>query len=502
MPLSQLVDIPDAIAQEVVDFGMYGLLTRDRLASATNVDPQSRLWAGDLKCDETAYLEASIDECTTTAGQFFTFANMSLLPDPFWAPLPYGFNTGLEKAYLPRITSTASQENITEDDFPKNCDTIQDAFYLHYAATGNTAYSVEVCMPANMTKSPWVSQNSAQHFTEELYLNITIGKSGDTYQLYPRESYSKITMNTTTGYFELPNYMNGGVAGPLINEVPGTPNFRKMKARSISNVQGTSPSNETADFQYNNAKGPLFNVVLALFGASSFIDAQHNSLGTYSPAPAPSTFGVCIGSAPFVKLLRDDLGDIDDYYNVVDQDCILDSELESADQYPQLLHSYAYAFVPKAGDGYNGRGRLANAFTAAAFMAIDVWMTTNTEIGSLQVTYDPGVDVYVQVISLGAIIAISVLLGIYLLSLLLLAAMTSFTGSWAPQLDSFAVMRMTATLGGALPLKVAYGTRDIGVLDETPGWVGDAGNDVGPNKGQLGLGATGPLDKKKEYVIY
>ena len=502
MPLSPLVDIPDAINQDIVDEGAFALLARESLASATNVQPQSRLWAGDLKCDETSDLELSIDLCTRTAGQFFTFGNMSLLPDPFWATLPYGFNTGMERAYLPRITSTASQENITADDFPKNCDTIQDALYLRYAATGDAAYSVEVCMPANMTISPWIAQHSAQAFTEKLYLNITVGDSGGTTPLYPQESYSMITMQTTTGYFELPNYMNGGVAGPLINEIPDAPILKKKKTRSISNVQGNSPSNETVHFQNNAAKGPLFNVVLALFGASSFIDAQHNSLGTYDLASGTQPSGACVGSAPFVKLLRNDDGEIDLNFDPVDSDCIEDGQVQSTGQYQQLLQSYAYAFVPKAGDGYNGGGRLENAFTAAAFVANDVWMTTNTEIGSLQVTYDPGVDVYVQVISLGAIIVISALLGIYLLSLLLLATVATFTASWAPQLDSFAVMRMAATLGGALPLKMAHGTREIGVLDETPGWVGDAGSDVGPNKGQLELGASEPLDRKKEYVMY
>lgn len=58
----------------------------------------------------------------------------------------------------------------------------------------------------------------AQDFSEELYLNVTIA---DIWTPAPlNHTLLKIIVNTTAGYFELPNYMNDGVAGPLLDQDP------------------------------------------------------------------------------------------------------------------------------------------------------------------------------------------------------------------------------------------------------------------------------------------
>ena len=78
-------------------------------------------------------------------------------------------------------------------------------------------------MPANLTQSPWRAARTRQDITEELYLNISL-VSADPMQQYvtPEDQGGlfKISLDTTLGYFELPNYMSGKQPGPLLDEDP------------------------------------------------------------------------------------------------------------------------------------------------------------------------------------------------------------------------------------------------------------------------------------------
>ena len=83
---------------------------------------------------------------------------------------------------------------------------------------------LQACMPGNLTKSPWKSTRDRQDFTEELFLNValiqynlnTANTDQQNIVLY------KVTVDTTAGYFELPNYLNGEVAGPLLENDPNS----------------------------------------------------------------------------------------------------------------------------------------------------------------------------------------------------------------------------------------------------------------------------------------
>lgn len=60
-----------------------------------------------------------------------------------------------------------------------------------------------------------------QDFSEQLFLNISVmGYDLSAHNLPATGGIFKITSNTTAGYFELPNYMNGGQAGPIIDGTP------------------------------------------------------------------------------------------------------------------------------------------------------------------------------------------------------------------------------------------------------------------------------------------
>lgn len=83
-------------------------------------------------------------------------------------------------------------------------------------------------MPSDQRVSPWKNTRSQQNFTEHLYLNVSISAdlriSADRSQAEdfpaPFSEYFRVTVETTAGYFELPNYMNGQKAGPLLKQDP------------------------------------------------------------------------------------------------------------------------------------------------------------------------------------------------------------------------------------------------------------------------------------------
>lgn len=67
-------------------------------------------------------------------------------------------------------------------------------------------------MPPNMTKSPWLPTRDRRDFSEELYSNVSVtGIFNNTFiGNWQGIALYRVTLNTTAGYFELPNYMNGG----------------------------------------------------------------------------------------------------------------------------------------------------------------------------------------------------------------------------------------------------------------------------------------------------
>jgi hypothetical protein len=224
-----LLDIPDQFQSEVddgFDYNFVVVMARSALTSATVSQQQAQLWqGGKVSCAFTDGVTKLPTSCNNGGA---TFQNLEELSDPFLAQLPSGYNTGLIRQFAPRINSSAHYENISAENFPKNCDQKDGAFFVEYTNTTDKYFSqtwgVQACMPANLTSSPWKSTRDRQDFTEELYLNITLinyeyMQYGD-YQA--NSTFYKVTLNTTGGYFELPNYMNGGSAGSLLDKDPNT----------------------------------------------------------------------------------------------------------------------------------------------------------------------------------------------------------------------------------------------------------------------------------------
>lgn len=210
---------------------MPTLLTRNALKSTTNTTPQPRLWQETTGCssDKSASKPCVVEP--TTLG------NISKLSNPFLAQLPVGFHTGLIKQFIPRINSTVRWEAISPEHMPADCGGLPNSFYSHYAnATwppeskwnlvdgAPRNWSIEACMPGDQSESPWKSSYDRQDFSEQLFLNVSVMGYGDGPPEGPDSPRSggifRITSETTAGYFELPNYKNGGEPGPIIEGDP------------------------------------------------------------------------------------------------------------------------------------------------------------------------------------------------------------------------------------------------------------------------------------------
>lgn len=198
-------------------------MTRSVLTSTTLVERQAQLWqGGNVSCNYQYHpkaLEFTIPESCLFGG--VSLANYSELVEPFLAEFPSDYNTGLYSQYIPRVNSTARYKRIPADNFPAGCEKIEGAFYVHYFNTTDDGYGytwgLQACMPRDLRASPWRSTRDRQDFTEEIYLNVSLS----TYELTFSNTY-KLTVGTTAGYFELPNYMNGNTAGPLLEKDPNS----------------------------------------------------------------------------------------------------------------------------------------------------------------------------------------------------------------------------------------------------------------------------------------
>ncbi|OJJ49039.1 hypothetical protein ASPZODRAFT_13776 [Penicilliopsis zonata CBS 506.65] len=457
--------------------GVIMLIARNSLSSATTATPQYHLWQSEK------------------GGIVPTFLDISSLTDPFYCPLPVGLNTGQARQFAPRINSTATSTSITEDDWPSDCNSSsKSGFYFHYSSANldteyDSSFDVVACMLDYTTTSPWTATRKPQNFSETLYLNLT--QQG--YSAMSNVHLYKITVKTTAGYFELPNYMNDLTPGPLLDEdfaslcgtdCPDQNEWLYVKRADTTNDVVSSDWNALVETQIN--PGPLLTTAAAIFGPSSFIETWPSTFAEINASLAqsvPNSNNICLELPPLQNLL---LGE--DSYSCQS----FDSKGTPSDGLMEWIYDFLY-----------GSDNMANAFTAAALLANQAWFQTLD--GQLYVYKDFGTDVEVPSISLAGIVVVSALMGLYMIPLLLLAIYSSLSPRWTSQLDSFAMLRMGAAIGEkSLPFLVGRNMDAITVLDELPGVVQNVASPAseGIEVGHLGLGPGKRLMSKVRYEAF
>lgn len=206
------------------DDGFTVAVTRKALASGAVGQPQPYWWHGSDTSPECSKEIFPLVESIPTPSNGYGCLSLREynLSESFFAEVPRGYNTGLIRQYLPRINSSATFRVINPDRFPQGCNDTEGAFFVDISnSTDRDAWHLQACMPSDMRKSPWNGTRHRQDFSETLYLKIAVTEpdlrfSNDV----PEWRACEITMKTSAGYFELPNYMNGEVAGPLLQRDP------------------------------------------------------------------------------------------------------------------------------------------------------------------------------------------------------------------------------------------------------------------------------------------
>ncbi|KAM3421503.1 hypothetical protein BST61_g1895 [Cercospora zeina] len=333
---------------------------------------------------------------------------------------------------------------------------------------------------------------SRQDISEQLYLNLSAcSPSPD-----------------RNGYFELPNIMNGQLPGRLLDDdptlhcgrdcilqgdSPGEPIYDQNNTlRRRDEVQESNGTYKIDDQSFAlstvKKKGPLLTIAMALFGQSSWIAdrAQHPEI--YVNKNVTATSASCTERVPFAGLLT---SMDDDYSNdATDYNSMVRCVSNNAWHFGHLqddLRIYVQMFIgPETRDDNRGPSyetKLENAFEAAAFLANERWLTAPSR-ATLTVKYDAGAPLQVPHISRAGMIFISVLLSIYLVSLL--------------------AMALGAAIAEHLPFQLANDTHKVRIPDEIPGWIGDGGEhpEDDTTVGEIGLGASGALRLTKRYKCY
>ncbi|KAJ5355679.1 hypothetical protein N7517_010288 [Penicillium concentricum] len=494
-----LLDIPDQWESFLLpQSSMVLLLTREALATTTSTQRQAQLWQGtNVSCVINVTTGALLPSCNQGGA---TFGNMSRLENPFLAELPNDYNTGLIQQFLPRINSSTRYESISAEDYPEDCDKRKGAFSVNYGKENHdeagrlTAWGLEACMPANVKNTPWNNTRDRQDFTEELYLNVTIVG-----QLSSRSLF-KIALETTAGYFELPNYMNGQVAGPLLEKCPEL----SYGCGEHCEPEGTSgdgaPYNKVHridlkdyyTFEQLPNRGPLLTIAVALFGNGSSIQSRvaHSQNYTTNLASDPSTRNPisssgCADVLPFAFFSLSDDGP--SYSCTPSQDGGTDDP-----EVDNVIAEWLNTLFANDAD------IVKNVFDVAAFIANQAWMESSIddESKNLEISFDMGSDTQIPVISRGGLILVSILLALEIFILLPLAVYAAIIPRWTSSLDSFTMMRIGAAVADKMPLLLGRETDKVDVLDQLPGYVGDQ-SEESDVIGKLGLGAQTPLAARR-----
>ena len=480
------------------------VIARSLIASTSSYDLQSRLWYGSpLSCNATE----NPGSCSIGGADL---AYMSPLHDPFLAQLPSGYNTGLNRQYIPRINSTATvQTGLTESTFPANCGDNNQHFYVRYSnwTVSGLGYDVMICMQNDQTASPWQNTRKRQDFSEILYINITAAtQDGERppYNLY------RVILNTTAGFFELPN-SNHSAPGPLLADgppdMPESDTQSQKRSPDPNKTKKLSIANSTTQLSLESIanKGPLLTVAMALFGEGSFIANRASRPECYlaskfdNNTAQKAEYGFtsvvtwhCSETVPMARLVsdpRDPAGLIPDHGLTP---CVLDNA-ENIASIVQQVALYVNLFQVDV-------TFLSNAFNAAAFLANEAWLTTlqNGQLCEGTVQYDLGAPSRKPSISITGIAVISTLLTLYLGCLFAIALYSYSSPRWTSQLDSLAMMRIGAAMADEISLEVNGDDSKLTTLDRTPGFIGDVTKGPGDIR-EIGLGFYGRLSMRKPY---
>ena len=461
-------------------------MLRNELASVTPNDFQPNIWQeGTPQCSSNFSYEFGVSPECQQGG--VTFDSIAKLSHPYVVQLPAGYQTGLMTQFMPRMNSSVSFLNVSQTAFPSDCNTSSGAYYIEYSYN-TSLLNVQVCIPDGVSQSPWKATRARQDATETMFMNIHFGSLENmaNFDRNPGNITLKLTINTTIGYFELPNYNNNGTAGPLLAKdpiCPGNPDDDDQCLAGWKPKRSLQTNENSSSYYIDNVPnlGPLAMIVAAMFEPGSFIATQIPN-GTKAPDPSLAAQPVPCTIPPL--------------------NLLFDGGHVSCDNEP-FYSNDGYISITQWLTNFHAISNMQDALHAAAILASQVWLNSvnlGGPYGELDVQYDMGQDSIRPKIPAAGIILLSILLAIDLSLLLAVAIYISFSYTWAGAFDSSAMMRLGAARADEMPLQVisSEGKENTkATLERMPGWVGDARPD--DEVGAVAIGATVPLKAGRKY---
>lgn len=414
----------------------------------------------------------------------------SLTESAFFSEVPSNFSTGLlGPQYAPRMNSTTNVTVVSEEEFRGSCrdESNSGGFYVQYQKTYGYVerdyymYSLTVCMPGDIRISPWKPTRDRQDITEELYINITLAN---------RAMHYRVRTQSSLGYFELPNIMNGNKPGPLLQQDP-YPNktlpsrfrydhlFSNAKRDELLNI--TNAGNETLITVLNQA--PLALLAQALFGNGSYIETRIRSPEAYIDSRPnwqgddrrPNTW-MCVDVLPFSGVLG--------------SRCVTSWDISRS------LDGIIRMWL----DSMRSITVLQKVMTMGVRAATKNWLGPQNARGTLDrsigIYTHEGFETFKTKMSNEQMIVGSVLLGVHLLGLWTLAIIATLTFTWTRTLGAEAMLKVG--MAHAVHLSTAENSwkHQAGLL---PGYIGDA-RPAGPI-GRMEMGATHKLVHSRKYEL-
>lgn len=373
--------------------------------------------------------------------------------------------------------------DIDASEFPQDCQGGKNSFYVsyNYSVTlyeqSSVVFSVEACMPGDQSQPKWRGTRSRQHFEEVLYLKI--------YTMYSRKSLWRVRVDTTAGFFELPNYAHSD-PGPLLHDGPREHCGQDCEKQVFYKRQNMLNTSTMSRLESTPNKGPLLTTAMALFGEGSFIANRFYNWHAYVDVPSTGQTAMsiwhCQEMIPFKGLMAD-------VYN--EESFCADNYSPSQDYVYQQIIDYLQIFqsYPET---------VTNAFTAAAYLANEAWLLHPSGECSLTVSLDHGTESRKPHICQAGVITISVLLSAFLLSLFAMAWYSSHSLRWASQLNSFAMIRIGASIADRISMGLVNDVNKLKLLDVIPGVMGSEADDNNAAE-NLKLGALNRLAGDVRY---
>ncbi|PLB48356.1 hypothetical protein P170DRAFT_438020 [Aspergillus steynii IBT 23096] len=377
--------------------------------------------------------------------------------DLFVAAAPSNTNTEGLQQFVPRANSSVLKQELQDAEFPSDCS--GDSFFRNI--TLRRDWEISICMPGNLSSSPFTQTRDRQDFDEVLYIAIRSYNIWTTFML---------TCSTTIGYFRLPNIGNANKPGPLLEKDPmktdeHIPVHRyrpPAEPLDSSKRPGEDPSGKFL-LELVPGKGPLALLAVALFGEGSFLDTRlkptvniTRSSGLECVEYGPMAFSASFG-------------------------CLNDSPMNGN------MHVYFLQTLAKK-ESFDQGLMLANM---AILSDMDnLWKGIPVEIQSVAPITKPA-------ISKLSMIVFSSLLGTYLILLLALSCWASVRIGWTDSLDAYAMLKMGSTLATDPFYSEVIRKTNEKVLDKLPGWVGD--QDPEETMGKLAVGGQAPVRWRRRY---